>query len=99
TRALARAHAGNRAARCLRSVLDCSKVDAMTAAALFAPAPEGLLEAYEISPAVNHTGNDGPNLIEPAASQQPPVPPPANSGASAPARRAGKKDARQQSLF
>jgi putative SOS response-associated peptidase YedK len=79
--------------------LDCSKVDAMTAAALFAPAPEGLLEAYEISPAVNHTGNDGPNLIEPAASQPPPVPPPANSGASAPARRASKKDARQQSLF
>src|SRR5215475_6012929 len=79
--------------------LDCSKVDAMTAAALFAPAPEGLLEAYEISPAVNHTGNDGPNLIEPAASQPSPEPPPANSGARAPARRARKKDARQQSLF
>ena len=79
--------------------LDCSKVDAMTAAALFAPAPEELLEAYEISPAVNHTANDGPNLIEPAASQQPPVPPAANSGARAPPRRASKKDARQQSLF
>ena len=71
--------------------LDCSKVDAMTAAALFAPAPEGLLEAYEISPAVNHTGNDGPNLIEPAAWQPPPVLPPANSGASAPARRAARR--------
>ena len=30
--------------------LDCSNVDAMTAAALFAPAPEGLLEAYEFRP-------------------------------------------------
>src|SRR5215831_3535280 len=80
--------------------LDCGKVDAMTAAgALFVPPPEGLLEAYEISPAVNHTANDGPNLIEPTAPQPPPVPPAANSGASAPARRARKKDARQQSLF
>jgi len=80
--------------------LDCGKVDAITAAAaLFAPAPQGLLEAYEISPAVNHTANDGPNLIEPAAAQQQPVPPAANRGASAPARRARKKDARQQSLF
>jgi len=79
--------------------LDCSKVDAMTAAALFAPAPEELLEAYEISPAVNHTANDGPNLIEPAASQQPSVLPAANSGPRAPARRASKKDVRQQSLF
>src|SRR5262249_16335232 len=44
--------------------LDCGKVDALTAAgALFVPPPEGLLEAYEISPAVNHTANDGPNLI------------------------------------
>jgi len=80
--------------------LDCGKVDAMTAAdALFVPPPEGLLEAYEISPAVNHTANDGPNLIEPAAAQPPPVQPAANSGAHAPARRARKKDARQQSLF
>ena len=80
--------------------LDCGKVDALTAAgALFVPPPEGLLEAYEISPAVNHTANDGPNLIEPAAAQPPPVQPAANSGAHAPARRARKKDARQQSLF
>jgi len=36
--------------------LDCGKVDAITAAAaLFAPAPQGLFEAYEISPAVNQT--------------------------------------------
>jgi hypothetical protein len=50
-------------------------------------------------PAVKPTANDGPNLIEPAAAQQQPVPPAANRGASAPSRRARKKDARQQSLF
>ncbi len=40
--------------------LDCSRVDALTATALLAPAPEGVLEAYEISPAVNRTANDDP---------------------------------------
>jgi putative SOS response-associated peptidase YedK len=79
--------------------LNCSDVDPMTATALFVPAPEGLLEAYEISPAVNHTANDGPSLIEPVASQQPPVPLAADPVASAPAKRASKKDERQQSLF
>jgi putative SOS response-associated peptidase YedK len=47
--------------------LDCAKVDATTAAALIAPAPEALLECYEISPAVNRTANDDARLIEPAA--------------------------------
>ena len=36
--------------------LDDRKADALTATAVIAPAPSGLLEAYEISPAVNHTG-------------------------------------------
>jgi putative SOS response-associated peptidase YedK len=78
--------------------LDCSKVDATAAAALFAPAPEGVLEAYEVSPAVNRTANDGPTLIEPISSQQA-TPPAAAPAASAPAKRAGKKDERQSSLF
>jgi putative SOS response-associated peptidase YedK len=47
--------------------LDCAKVDATTAAALIAPAPEALLECYEVSPAVNRTANDDARLIEPAA--------------------------------
>ena len=47
--------------------LDCGKVDAMTAAALIAPAPESLLECYEISPAVNRVANDSAELIAPAA--------------------------------
>ena len=33
------------------------------------PAPAGLLEAYEISGAVNRTANEGPQLIEPVAAQ------------------------------
>ncbi|MGA9282563.1 MAG: SOS response-associated peptidase family protein [Pseudolabrys sp.] len=44
--------------------LDCANVDAETAAALIAPAPDDLLEAYEVSTAVNRTANDNPKLIE-----------------------------------
>jgi putative SOS response-associated peptidase YedK len=45
--------------------LDCAKVDGATAAALIAPAPEALLECYEISSAVNRTANDDARLIAP----------------------------------
>ncbi|MEI7806197.1 MAG: SOS response-associated peptidase [Hyphomicrobiales bacterium] len=45
--------------------LDCAKVDAETASALIAPAPENLLEAYEISTAVNRVANDSPALLDP----------------------------------
>jgi len=50
--------------------LDCAKVDATTAAALIAPAPEGLLECYEVSTAVNKVANDDPHLIEPASASE-----------------------------
>ena len=50
--------------------LDCAEVDADTAAALIAPAPDGLLEAYEISTAVNRTANDNPKLLEPVVPPQ-----------------------------
>ena len=50
--------------------LDCDRVDATTAAALIAPAPDALLEAYEVSLAVNRTANDSPALIEPLAAGQ-----------------------------
>jgi putative SOS response-associated peptidase YedK len=43
-----------------------SKVDGETAAALITPAPEDFLEAYPVSPAVNHFTNDSAGLIEPA---------------------------------
>src|SRR5262249_19846760 len=49
--------------------LDCANVAAAPAAALIAPAPVGLLQAYEISLAVNRTANDGPQLIEPVAAE------------------------------
>ncbi len=45
--------------------LDCANVDARTAATLIAPAREEILDAYEISPAVNRVANDGPALLEP----------------------------------
>jgi putative SOS response-associated peptidase YedK len=75
--------------------LDCRSVDAPTATALLLPARAGLLEAYEISPAVNRVANDGPELIAPVAAQPaPPVGPQARG-----ARRARKDDDRQSSLF
>jgi hypothetical protein len=77
--------------------LNCAAVDAETAAALIAPAPENLLEAYEVSTAVNRTANDAPQLIEPNAAAEPvPVPKRAVSG-----RRAAraKKDDGQGVLF
>src|SRR5476649_274704 len=40
--------------------LDCATVDTETAAALIRPAPDDLLEIYEISPAVNRVANDSP---------------------------------------
>ncbi len=76
--------------------LNCSDVDAKTAEALIAPAPEGLLEAYEISTAVNRTANDNPKLMEPAGTAPPePVKP------AAPPKRVKrtKKDDGQGALF
>jgi putative SOS response-associated peptidase YedK len=75
--------------------LDTRKADAETAAALVAPAPEGVLDLYEVSPAVNRTTNDSPALIEPAT---------ATPAAPAPVDAAGPKrkrapDSRQGSLF
>jgi putative SOS response-associated peptidase YedK len=54
--------------------LDCANVDATTAAALIAPAPDSLLECYEVSPAVNSVANDDARLIEPAARATPDAP-------------------------
>ena len=75
--------------------LDCGKVDAQIAAALIAPAPEGLLEVYEVSPAVNRVANDALALIVPAVETiATPVEEPQ------PARRPRRrKDGAQGSLF
>jgi putative SOS response-associated peptidase YedK len=83
--------------------LDCANVDALTAAALIAPSPAGLLEVYEVSSAVNHAANDSPALIEPlaAAGAEPPAPSAPESRAGTPGRRVRKRkeDDRQSSLF
>jgi putative SOS response-associated peptidase YedK len=44
--------------------LDCANVDETTALALIAPAPENVLEAYEVSTAVNRTAHDNPKRVE-----------------------------------
>jgi putative SOS response-associated peptidase YedK len=58
--------------------LDCANVEADAAAALIKPAPDELLEAYEISTAVNRVANDFEALLAPAASA------PAAAGVAAP---------------
>jgi len=76
--------------------LNCTDVDAKTAEALIAPAPEGLLEAYEISTAVNRTANDNPKLLEPVG----PAPPEPVKPAAPPKRvKRTKKDGGQGALF
>lgn len=71
--------------------LDCDRVDAMAAAALIAPAPGSLLEAYEVSLAVNRTANDSPALIEPLRDH--------GAGKPEAARPKPKKDDGQAPLF
>ena len=75
--------------------LNTSDVDAKTAVALIAPAPENLLEAYEVSTAVNRVANDDPKLVEPVIASAEPAPAPK------PATRVNraKKDKGQTSLF
>ena len=70
--------------------LDSRSVDAATAAALIAPAPEDMLEMHEVSPAVNSAADDSPDLIEPVTAE--------TTTAAAP-KRTPKQDTRQGSLF
>jgi putative SOS response-associated peptidase YedK len=69
------------------------KVDAQTAAAVIAPAPDAAIEAYEVSSAVNRTANDSAVLMEPLAEPEIEVP--------APPKRVKKEkiDDGQASLF
>jgi len=71
------------------------KVDGETAAALIAPAREDLLEAYEVSPAVNRVTNDSADLIAPASAATAPAAPPAGKRKAA----AKARDDGQTSLF
>jgi putative SOS response-associated peptidase YedK len=83
--------------------LDCANVEADVAAALIAPAEEDLLEAYEVSTAVNRVANDSPALIEPASIEAPRIAPPASSDAFAREKKPRAKKVRepdgQASLF
>ena len=78
--------------------LNCNAVDAETAGTLIAPAPEDLLEAYEVSSAVNRTANDHAQLVEPnSTTESEPVP----KRAAAAGRRSARarKDDGQGVLF
>ena len=77
--------------------LNSTDVDATTAAALIAPAPDNLLEAYEISTDVNRVANDNPKVIEPVVPGQ--SAPPAPVKAAAKRASAVKKDDGQGALF
>ena len=82
--------------------LDCNKVDAVAAAAVLAPARLGLLEAYEVSTAVNRVANDTTALLDRVVAQAASDVSSAKvAGAASPAKRARapKKDDRQSSLF
>jgi putative SOS response-associated peptidase YedK len=78
--------------------LDCRAVDGETAAALIRPAPDVLLEAYEVSTAVNRTANDSAALITPLRDA-----PPEEPRKAEPKKRAAKaskpNDDGQASLF
>src|SRR6266567_2378814 len=75
-------------------------VDAEMASAVIQPAPDALLESYEVSTAVNRTANDTPDLLAPLREEE--------MGAAAPApkpkrakkeKEMEKKDDGQKSLF
>ena len=77
--------------------LNCAEVDAETAAALIAPAPDDLFEAYPVSTDVNRVANDNAKLLEPiveGAPELPPHRPPARVK-----REKVKKDSGQGALF
>jgi putative SOS response-associated peptidase YedK len=74
-------------------------VDAEMAAAMIAPAPNGLLESYPVSSAVNRVANDTPDLLTPLSEEE------MGEAAAAKPKRAKKekevekKDDGQKSLF
>jgi len=74
--------------------LDCANVEADVAAALIRPAADGLLEAYEISTAVNRVANDSAALLVPLSAR-----PAANAPAPQPKPKKSKKPDDQASLF
>lgn len=82
--------------------LDCANVDAESATALIAPATDDLLEAYEVSTAVNRTANDNSKLVERWSAPAGPEPAFKSAEPPATAKRVeirAKKDDGQGALF
>jgi putative SOS response-associated peptidase YedK len=81
--------------------LDCAKVDAPTAAALLVPARDDLLEAYQVSPAVNRVANDSASLIAPYVEgvEETVAPQETSARAADTASKASKKSSDQLSLL
>ena len=73
-----------------------ARVEATTAAALIAPAPEDMLEMHEVSPAVNSAANDTPDLIAPMTAEAAAR---ARAADAAVPKRKAKRNSRQGSLF
>src|ERR1700689_5393249 len=83
--------------------LDCANVEADVAAALIAPAEESLLEAFEVSTAVNRVANDSAALVVPGSGEAPRVAPPPSADAFAKEKKPRPKKSKvpdgQASLF
>jgi putative SOS response-associated peptidase YedK len=78
--------------------LDCVNVNEKEAVSLFRPAPDGAMEVYEISPAVNRVENDSPQLLEPYDGSAEPLP--ASADKPRPVRKPrATADSGQGSLF
>lgn len=75
------------------------EVDPKTAATLIAPAPDVLMEAYEISSAVNHAANDNPALQQRVGETAGLEPQPASRRANKSAPRKAPVSDKQGSLF
>jgi putative SOS response-associated peptidase YedK len=76
--------------------LDCKTVDETMAVELLVPAPESLMEVYEISPAVNKVANDSSVLLEPYDAGKAS---PSTEKPRPPSRRRPSVDTGQGSLF
>jgi putative SOS response-associated peptidase YedK len=79
--------------------LDGANVDAKTAEVLIQPAPDDLLEAYEVSTAVNRNANDNPKLIERFVFGDEAEPAPQTKPAPSSRAKREKKDDGQGVLF